>query len=354
LSARPYPSGVPYRPPAQRQSSLGGYPQVASAYPYFATSSAPRGLPVASQGIPSDGTLRHQDELSSLPERFTDQGWGWQMNNPADHPRGSEFPAPGFRPPTIVSADPGFVPGGGFGGLPVAPANGLLPGEIPLFHGQPVSGGELAGVNTGPIGSRVGSVVPTGGQPVAGVTFGDMPAPVTGGFGAAELLPAGTPPAGTAGTGGMPYATDPLRHFAGYTNIGNGVVQTPAARPSFGAQVARFAAPAAAGMVGGPVFGALAQVIANSASRGSFDNAQPYRGAIQDTGTSTGRYAPAGTTYWGTPQYYTGSSYSNSPFTPSGSGWQAPSFTQGSGGSLYATNPETHQYTDSQGRIHSY
>ena len=52
--------------------------------------------------------------------------------------------------------------------------------------------------------------------------------------------------------GGVPYATDPMRRTAGFTNIGNGVVQTPAPRPSLGTQIARVAVPAVAGIVGGP------------------------------------------------------------------------------------------------------
>jgi hypothetical protein len=102
-----------------------------------------------------------------------------------------------------------------------------------------------------------------------------------------------------------------------------------------------------------PGIGALLSVIAGSAFRGSFDNAQPYTGGPVNY-NSLG-YQGANMTPYGTRQYTTPSGgFSNSMFTPSGSGWQAPNFTHGSGGSLYATNPETHQYTDSQGRLHSY
>jgi hypothetical protein len=167
---------------------------------------------------------------------------------------------------------------------------------------------------------------------------------------------AGDPAALGSATGGVPYATNPLRHFAGYTDIGNGVVQTPVPKPTLGARIARQAVPAVASMIGGPAIGLLASVIARSASRGTLDNAQPYRGP---TG---GNYAtlmttggvPALTPY-GTRQYSTGSSISNSPFTPAG--YTAPSFDPVSGGPLYSYKPDGSgggQFVDSQGRVHNY
>jgi hypothetical protein len=180
--------------------------------------------------------------------------------------------------------------------------------------------------------------------------MGGAPVP----FGPAELMPAGDAGAsdisgGPAAPGGVPYATNPLRHFAGYTDIGSGVVPTPMPKPSLGARIGVSAASAAAGALGGPVFGLLARVIGNSLMRtGSLDNAQPYRGAIQGT-----QYATATPNSYGA-GYSTGSSYSASPFTPSGSGWHAPSFSPVSGGPLYSYNPETHTYIDSRGNAHSY
>jgi hypothetical protein len=317
LSARPYPSGVPYRPPAQRQSyytppsGLSGMAQTASSDGGFVPSG-----PMSSGGLPQDqtiGRLLGQEQFHSTPDLMNRGGYIREdmgnRNNPSNFMPRDEYQQLGPR---------GYQPRG----VQIA-------GSGSTDHLRGAAGADMT-------------------SGVAGVTFRDMPAPLPNGFG-----PAGDQvmaPAGTAGTGGVPYATDPLRHFAGYTNIGNGVMQTPAARPSFGAQVARFAAPAAASMIGGPVFGALAQVIANSASRGSFDNAQPYRGP---TG---GNYASAGQTPWGTQQFYsnTGHNLGNSSFTPAGAGWHEPSFDTKSGGASYAYNPQTQQYTDSQGRIHSY
>ena len=60
-------------------------------------------------------------------------------------------------------------------------------------------------------------------------------------------------------------------------------------------------------------------------------------------------------TQWGSPQYYTGSSYSNSPFTPAG--YTAPNFDQGSGGPTYAYQPNGQgggTYVDSHGNVHTY
>jgi hypothetical protein len=191
--------------------------------------------------------------------------------------------------------------------------------------------------------------------PVSGVTFmpGGVPQGVPGGFAPVGdpanpgVVPAGDPPPGAASTGGVPYATDPMRRTAGFTNIGNGVMQTPAPKPSLGMRIARQAVPAVASMLAGPGLGMLASVIARSAFQGSLDKTQPYRGAL-----AAPQYAPAAPNPYG--GYTTGSSYSASPFTPSGAGWQAPSFDPISGGPLYATNPLTHTYVDSQGRTHSY
>jgi len=83
--------------------------------------------------------------------------------------------------------------------------------------------------------------------------------------------------------------------------------------------------------------------------RGTLDNAQPY------TGGPVTPYDRTGTTQWGSALYTTPSgSQSASMFTPTSAGWQAPNFNPISGGPLYATNPLTRTYVDSQGRTHSY
>ena len=81
-----------------------------------------------------------------------------------------------------------------------------------------------------------------------------------------------------------------------------------------------------------PGLGLLISTLGNSLMRtGSLDNAQPYQGM------TTGNYAEAAPNPYG--GYTTGSSYSASPYTPAGSGWHAPSFSTGSGGSLNAWRP---------------
>jgi len=261
-----------------------------------------------------------------------------------------------------------------------------------MFNGQPVLGGPTAGQSTGPLFSKqsISDAPYSGGSPAVVPSLSEAGAPLTPGevtspgvvtmpqgwlggpptYGGYDPLssayvpfgpasPETTPGAIAAGNvsgapdgapGSVPYAANPLRHFAGYTDTGNGVVQTPRPPPSLGARVAKGAATFGAGAVGGPAFGMLANVIGNSLLRsGGLDNAQPYRGP---TG---GNYASAGTTPWGTPQYYTGSSYSNSPFTPSG--YTAPNFSPVSGGPTYAYQPNGQgggTYIDSRGNVHPY
>jgi peptidoglycan hydrolase-like protein with peptidoglycan-binding domain len=202
--------------------------------------------------------------------------------------------------------------------------------------------GELPSADTGEVTSPGVVTMPQGWNGGPPVPFGPASPETTPGAIAAGNVSGA--PGGAAG--GVPYATDPMRRTAGFTNIGNGVVQTPAPRLGLGTRIARTAVPAAASMV--PVIGPLLGLIARSAMRtGSFDNAQPYRGV---TG---GNYAPAAPNPYG--GYTTGSSYSASPFTPSG--YTAPSFSPISGGPLYSYQPNGQgggTYIDSLGREHPY
>lgn len=312
-----------------------------------------------------------------LPRRFTDPGYRMEGKG-----LGLQGSLGGYPQVAGLTGSPGTwgdVPRSAQASYTPASASGLLPGEVPTFNGQPISGG-LAGQNLGPIGSASGGpplvnpggpIVRSGGEfPASDLSqfapAGDQtirpagsldPVFASGGLYGASADPsrldpgtldtAGVAPATAPSTlGGVPYATDPMRRTAGFTNIGNGIVQTPAPRQSLGSRIAVGAVSAGANMLV-PGLGLLTRLLGNSIARtGSFDNAQPYRGA---TG---GNYATAAPNPYG--GYTTGSSYSASPFTPSGSGWHAPSFSTGSGGALYAYNPETHTYVDSQGRTHSY
>jgi hypothetical protein len=300
------PGGFGYmRQDPMTMGSSGGYPQVASADASFMPRMTGNSPTARGDSIPQDGMLHHQGALVDLPYRFGD-------------------PMP-MREVGIASADPNFAP-------TVAPD----------FSGSG-STDTLVGSSGGLPGGADRFAADFNPPPVSGVTF--MP----GGFQAqgAELPAAGDPPPDTAGTGGVPYATSPLQHFAGYTDIGNGVMQTPAPRPSLGMRIARQAVPAVAGALAGPGLGMLASVIARSAFQGSFDKTQQYRGPVQ------GNYAPAAPNPYG--GYTTGSSYSASPFTPAG--YTAPNFSPVSGGSLYSYQPNGQgggTYVDSQGRVHQY
>ena len=331
--------GVP-----QQQSSLGGYPQVAglTGSPGTLGRSAPEpSRPYEDFVVPGYGD---RSPSSQPPPRFypTPVPGGGFMFDPQS-PAGGRLWGGGRSQQAALGGGPqyaGFNAGSILGdlGLRSTPAysaksssSGLLPGEVPTFNGQPI-GGALAGQNLGPIGSAGGPPLVNPGGPIIR-SGGEFPASDLNRYltNASDVLPGGAqfqvgltpavlPAAGdpaqpaaldTTATGGVPvraqgvpYATDPMRRTAGFANIGNGVMQTPAPRPSLGAQVARYAVPAAVGMVGGPAMSLLAGVIARSASRGSLDNAQPYRG------TTGGNYATLMTsggvpalTQWGTQQY---------------------------------------------------
>jgi hypothetical protein len=101
----------------------------------------------------------------------------------------------------------------------------------------------------------------------------------------------------------------------------------------------------------GPLGGILARVLYNSATRGSFDKTSQYTGGPVTPYNRTGT-SPFGSAVYGAPYGATG--YSNSMFTPTASGWHAPNYNSVSGGPSYSYNPETHQYIDSKGNVHSY
>jgi hypothetical protein len=334
LSARPYPSGVPYRPPAQRQSyytppsGLSGMAQTASIDGFV-----PSG-PMSSGGLPQDqtiGRLLGQEQFHSTPDLMNRGGYIREdmgnRNNPSNFMPRDEYQQlgpRGYQPRGVQIAGSGSTDHlRGAAGADMSVPGGVVtsPGVVTMPQGW----------MSGPL--QPGGFAPAGPQSIA---------PAGGNVGGAGIPWAGAAPAVSIDDTGYPDTGvgQPAR-VAARGGIGAVNYQRPL---TTGQQIGR------AGLSMVPGIGALLSVIAGSAFRGSFDNAQPYRGP------NGGNYASAGQTPWGTQQFYsnTGHNLGNSSFTPAGAGWHEPSFDTKSGGASYAYNPQTQQYTDSQGRIHSY
>lgn len=278
LSARSYPSGegLPLGP----QSSVGGYPQVASSSVYQRaidrqTANKARQANPPYEGIPplgitGGGMLHHQGGLVDLPEAF-------------GGPAGSADIAMGGYP---QYASGGPTPG--------------TPNRIPsdYYRGNPYPGDPLG---------------------ISPAAAGEGPAP----FGPAALPPSGGQPAISAAPSVAPYmyGAPPLQGSPAALYDGFHYTPPPAVR----------SAPAAKAATG------------PSLQNGGHPGGAGQGGAIipsQSYGGSPGRYSFAGMTPWGSSMFQTPSGgYSDSPFTPSGAGWHPPNYTPGPGGATNAYNP---------------
>jgi len=353
------PGGFDYmRQDPMTQSSRGGYPR-------YAGGPSLESLPnVTSFDRMIDGPpVGPQDNINTEYGRPANQAVTFPSASPmgmtSDYgtaiPRDSSSSDYGALPPQFYA--PGYQPF----------RSGAKPSVYASAGDFSGSGGTdtlVGGAGSDRLSSAGGRLVPT--SVIHGPASGDFNlgngGPAPGGFAPVGdpanpgVVPAGdpAPPPAVDSTGlsvddtGNPYFAGGVGPMA-RAPIGTQYVGAPKPKVTF----ADRAVPALAGMT--PGIGLILAPILRSAMRtGSFDNAQSYRGPIQGRNYATlmtSGGVPALTDY-GTRQYSGPNGISNSPFTPQG--YTAPNFNPVSGGALYAYNPQTHTYVDSQGRTHSY
>ncbi len=290
---------------------VAGIPKALGLGDWFGASNAAAADPGVFNRVPSAASEPYGVPSDTVPYSPPSQTLGYSGSGGDNYLVGSGGPFTGtpYRiPSSSYAGNPYDFTGGG------ASAAGAA--ETPLFHGQPI-GGELAGQNMGPIGGP--GVTPAGGEPFSPSMYNAPPDPGTGGS-AAMIQP-----------------------YAGFTPQSAYVPQPAVRLAAASADPVQQATQAA--QTGGGHSGA-------GYGAGGGNNGGGY------FGQSPGAYSYAGVTPWGSPSYTTPSGgYSNSPYTPSGQGWQAPNFTPGSGGATYAYQPNGYgggTFVDSHGNMHSY
>ncbi len=290
---------------------VAGIPNALGLGDWFGAGNAAAADPGVFNRVPSAVSEPYGVPSDTVPYSPPSQTLGYSGSGGDNYLVGSGGPFTGtpYRiPSSSYAGNPYDFTGGG------ASAAGAA--ETPLFHGQPI-GGELAGQNMGPIGGP--GVTPAGGEPFSPSMYNAPPDPGTGGS-AAMIQP-----------------------YAGFTPQSAYVPQPAVRLAAASADPVQQATQAA--QTGGGHSGA-------GYGAGGGNNGGGY------FGQSPGAYSYAGVTPWGSPSYTTPSGgYSNSPYTPSGQGWQAPNFTPGSGGATYAYQPNGYgggTFMDSHGNMHSY
>jgi hypothetical protein len=294
------------------------------------------GLPAAAPVAPMSRTITRDDIAAALaraggdhsyggdyPQNYITSGGGQSANAPWTTPTAA--PAytggvPSFSPPTTppaASAD-------------AIPAYGIAnagPGYSPTLTPHNPFAGAQAGASIAP------AVLPAAGDPApppavdaTGLSVDDTGYPDTGAGQPARVAARGA-------IGAVPYV-----------------------KPQTLGQRAGGVALRVAGNAAAPGLGMLLGAIYNSAMRhgGTLDNARQYTGGPVTPYNRTGT-SPFGSAVYGAAYGATG--YSNSMFTPTAAGWNAPNFSSVSGGPTYSYQPNGQgggQYIDSQGRVHNY